>query len=157
VYRRWEPRARNQVWEADHAQLDVEVLPLRGSRRVGPWLTVIEDGFSRLVMGWALSLQPTRAEVLAALREAIVVNVERGPWGGVPQLVRFDGGLEFLAAAVTRAAGEVGFAALQATHGRMRSWAAFTMTAASICDHHNAPCVDRQIARTAMDYLGSFN
>jgi hypothetical protein len=35
----------------------------------------------------------------------------------------------------------------QATHGRMRSWAAFTMTAASICDHHNARCVDREIAR----------
>ena len=65
---------------------------MRGSRLVRPWLTVIEDGFSRLVMGWALSLYPTSAEVLVAIREAIVIDPERGPWGGVPQLIRFDGG-----------------------------------------------------------------
>jgi putative transposase len=110
VYRRWEPRARNEVWEADHAQSDVEVLPLRGVRRVRQWLTVV--GFSRLVMGWALSLQPTSAEVLAVLREAIVLDPDRGPWGAVPQLVRSDGGREFLACAVSRAAAEVRFAAL---------------------------------------------
>jgi hypothetical protein len=34
--------------------------------------------------------------------------------GGVPQLIRFDGGREFLAQAVTRAAGELGCAALPA-------------------------------------------
>lgn len=112
VYRRWEPSARNEVWETDHAQLDVEVLPLRGQRRARPWLTVVQDGFSRVVMGWALSLQPTSAEVLAALRESIVIDPDRGPWGGVPQLIRFDGGLEFLAGCVTRAAGELGCAAL---------------------------------------------
>lgn len=112
VYRRWEPGARNEVWEADHAELDVEVLPLRGQRLLRPWLTLIEDGFSRLVMGWALSLQPTTAEVLAAIREAIIIDPARGPWGGVPQLIRFDGGREFLARAVTRAAGELGCAAL---------------------------------------------
>jgi putative transposase len=51
VYRRWEPKARNDVWETDHDELDINVLPLRGRRLVRPWLTVIEDGFSRLVMG----------------------------------------------------------------------------------------------------------
>jgi putative transposase len=102
------------VWEADHDELDVRVLPLRGRLLVRPWLTVIEDGFSRLVMGWALSLQPTSAEVLVAIREGIVIDPERGPWGGVPELIRFDGGREFLARAVTRAAGELGCAALPA-------------------------------------------
>jgi putative transposase len=114
VYRRWEPSARNDVWETDHAELDINVLPLRGRRLVRPWLTVIEDGFSRLVMGWALSLQPSSAEVLVAIREGIAIDPERGPWGGVPQLIRFDGGREFLAQAVTRAAGELGCAALPA-------------------------------------------
>ncbi len=75
---------------------------------------MIEDGFSRLVMGWALSLQPTSAEVLVAIREAIVIDPDRGPWGGVPQLIRFDGGREFLARAVARAAAELGCAALPA-------------------------------------------
>ena len=56
---------------------------------------MIEDGFSRLVMGWALSLYPTSAEVLVAVREAIVIDPEREPWGGGPQLIRFDGGREF--------------------------------------------------------------
>ena len=114
MYRRWEPAARNEVWEADHAELDIKVLPLRGRRFAWPWLTLIEDGFSRLVMGWALSLRPTSAEVLVAIREGIVIEPERGPWGGVPQLIRFDGGREFLAHAVTRAAGELGCAALPA-------------------------------------------
>jgi putative transposase len=114
VYRRWEPAARNEVWEADHGELDIRVLPLRGRRLVRPWLTVIEDGFSRLVMGWVLSLYPSSAEVLVAIREAIVIDPERGPWGGVPQLIRFDGGREFLAHAVKRAAGELGCAALPA-------------------------------------------
>ena len=27
VYRRWEPTARTEVWEADHSELDVEVAP----------------------------------------------------------------------------------------------------------------------------------
>ena len=92
-------------------ELDIDVLPLRGRRLVKLWLTRNLDSFSRLVMGWALSLQPSSAEVLAALREAIVVNPERGPWGGVPRTVVFDGGLEFLSQAIRRAAGEVGFAA----------------------------------------------
>jgi putative transposase len=100
------------VWETDHDKLEINVVPLRGKRLVRPWLTVIEDGFSRLVMGWALSLYPTTAEVLVAIREGIVIDPERGPWGGVPQLVRFDGGREFLASAVKRAAGELGYAAL---------------------------------------------
>ena len=61
------------------------MLPLRGQRLLRPWLTLIEDGFSRLVMGRALSLQPTSADVLAAIREAIIIDPARGPWGGVPQ------------------------------------------------------------------------
>jgi putative transposase len=111
LYRRYEVAARNELWEMDHAQLDIEVLPLRGRRAVKPWLTVIIDAYSRLIMGWALSIRPTSAEVLAALREAIVIDPERGPWGGIPELVRFDGGKEFLAHAVSEAAAEVGFAA----------------------------------------------
>lgn len=68
------------MWETDHNELDIKVLPLRGRLLVRPWLTVIEDGFSRLVTGWALSLYPTSAEVLVAIREGIVIDLERGPW-----------------------------------------------------------------------------
>lgn len=58
VYRRWEPRDRNEVWETDHAMLDIEILPPRGVRLVRPWITEIIDGYSRVIMGWVLSLQP---------------------------------------------------------------------------------------------------
>lgn len=34
--------------------------------------------------GWAISLQPSSAALLAALRDALVVQPERGPSGGVP-------------------------------------------------------------------------
>jgi putative transposase len=114
VYRQWEPDARNDVWEADHAQLDIRVLPLRGKRLVRPWMTVMQDAYSRLIMGWTLSLHPTSAEVPVAIREGIAIDPARSPWGGIPRLIRFDGGLEFLAGAVTRAAGELGCAALPA-------------------------------------------
>lgn len=63
-------------------------------------------------LGSGCLLPSPSPRVLAAIREAIVIDRERGPWGGVPQLIRFDGGREFLAHAVTRAAGELGCATL---------------------------------------------
>ncbi|MDQ3676341.1 MAG: hypothetical protein M3401_05985 [Actinomycetota bacterium] len=55
-------------------------------------------------MGWAISLRPSQAEVLAALRMAVVVDPERGPFGGVPLTLRVDRGLEFCANAIQDAA-----------------------------------------------------
>lgn len=112
VYRRWEPEERNDVWEADHALLDVLVTVPRWRDPVKPWLTVLIDGYSRVIMGWVISIQPTTAEVLTAIREGIVIDSERGPWGGVPDLIVFDGGREFLADAVGQASARLGLAAL---------------------------------------------
>jgi putative transposase len=112
VYRRWEPEDRNDVWEADHAQLDLLVSVPRWRDPVRPWLTVLIDGYSRVLMGWVLSVQPSTREVLTAIREGIFVDEARGPWGGVPDLIRFDGGREFLAEAVTQSANRLGFAGL---------------------------------------------
>ena len=49
---------------------------------------------------WAISLRPTQAEVLAALRMAVTVDQARGPFGGVPGLLRWDRGLEFAAGSI---------------------------------------------------------
>ena len=54
-------------------------------------------------MGWAISLRPAQAEVLAALRMAVTVDPERGGFGGVPVLLRWDRGLEFAADSIGQA------------------------------------------------------
>jgi putative transposase len=104
LYLRYEAPHRNAVWQADHKQLPVLVIP-RGRRRGRrSWVTLFLDDFSRAIMGWAISLQPSSAEVLAALRDAILVDPGRGPFGGVPGRLRWDHGLEFAASAVEQAA-----------------------------------------------------
>lgn len=103
LYLRYEAEHRNAVWQADHKQLPVLVAP-PGRRRVQrPWVTLFVDDFSRAITGWAISLRPSAAEVLAALRDAVVVNVDRGPFGGLPGRLRWDHGLEFVAGAVEQA------------------------------------------------------
>ncbi len=84
------------------------VVAAAGSRPRRPWVTLFVDDYSRAIMGWAISLQPTSAEVLAALRDALVVHHGRGPFGGVPQRLRWDHGLEFAAGAVGHAALSLG-------------------------------------------------
>lgn len=90
---------RNVVWELDHKQLPVLVLPPRGPA-VCPWLTSVIDDGTRALVGWAIALTPHTGTVLTALRMALVVDEQRGPFGAVPAMVRVDRGLEFAAEAV---------------------------------------------------------
>lgn len=108
VYLRHEARHRAECYEADHKQLSIEVLPPRAVRPRRPWVTVFVDQFSRLIVGWAISLRPTQAEVLAALRMAVTVDPARGPFGGVPAALRWDGGLEFAARSIEQATRALG-------------------------------------------------
>jgi putative transposase len=108
VYLRWEPVARNVRWEADHKELPVQVTPPRGTRPCKPWATLFIDCYSRLIMGWALSLRPDSATVLAAMRRGLVVDPERGPFGGVPQSLVPDNGLEFATIALERVCAVLG-------------------------------------------------
>jgi len=108
VYLRWEPEGRNELWEADHKQLDVAVLFPRARRPRQPWVTTFVDGHCRAVMGWAIAEYPSAATVLAAMGEAIRVDDDRGPFGGVPVAVRPDRGLEFMAEAFANACGLLG-------------------------------------------------
>jgi putative transposase len=109
VYLRWAPAARNALWEADHVEIPVLVVPPPPAHKpCKPWATLFVDGFSRLVMGWALSLVPTSAVVLAALRQGIVVDPDRGPFGGLPERLRPDNGLEFAAKAIERSCAALG-------------------------------------------------
>lgn len=108
VYLRWAPNRRNAVWEADHKELPVLVIAPRAQRPRKPWVTLFVDGYSRLIMGWALSLHPNAGVVLAALRQGIVVDPARGPFGGLPEVLRPDNGLEFVATALERSCAALG-------------------------------------------------
>ncbi len=105
VYLRWEPEARNELWEADHKELDVLVLFPRAQRPRRPWATILLDAFSRAVMGWAIADRPSSATVIAALGQSIRVDAERGPFCGVPATIRPDRGLEFAAGVLQQACG----------------------------------------------------
>ncbi|OOC52444.1 MULTISPECIES: Mu transposase C-terminal domain-containing protein [Nocardiopsis] len=102
VYLTRPPSVRNQVWEADHKQLPILVMPPRGAP-VRPWMTTVLDDATRALVGWAITLTPHAGTVLTAIRMGLVHDAERGPFGAVPAMVRIDRGLEFASAAVSEA------------------------------------------------------
>ena len=113
VYLRWEATERNETWQADATQLDIWVLPKGRKVPVRPWLVVIIDDYSRMVMGAVLTLAPPDAEEVAAcfvraLRPT-VTPVAGVTVGGVPGQVLIDNGAEFRNELVTMLSAAVGF------------------------------------------------
>ena len=104
LYVQWDAGHRNAVWQGDHKLLDVLVVPPRARRPLRPRSTIFIDASSRAVMGWAISLRPSSAEVLAALRDAILLHPDGPAVGGVPDRLRIDHGPEVCADAVRAAA-----------------------------------------------------
>jgi transposase InsO family protein len=80
--RRFEAPHRNALWQLDFTELRV------GAER--RWLLVIEDDFSRFVVGHVLAEGPTSEVVVDALREAIRLH-------GKPERVYTDRGAAFTA------------------------------------------------------------
>jgi transposase InsO family protein len=79
---RFEAPHRNALWQLDFTELRV------GAER--RWLLVIEDDFSRFVVGYVLADGPTSEVVVAAIREAIRFH-------GKPERVYTDRGAAFTA------------------------------------------------------------
>jgi len=80
--RRFEAPHRSSLWQLDFTELRV------GSER--RWLRVIEDDFSRFVVGHVLAEGPTSEVVVAVLRDAIRLH-------GKPERVYTDRGAAFTA------------------------------------------------------------
>jgi putative transposase len=99
---------RNAVWQTDHKQVPVEVIPPVGKKVVRPWLTTFIDDYTRAIMGYVVSIKPTSAEVVAALKHAMVIDDDWGPFGGVPDTIVCDRGLDFLSDAVAEVAVTIG-------------------------------------------------
>ena len=95
LYRR-EATHANAMWQADHTPLDVWVLNEEG-KPAQPWLTVIEDDYSRAIAGYRLSFQePTALTTALTLRTAIWRKEDPG-WHvcGIPSTFYTDHGSDF--------------------------------------------------------------
>jgi len=95
LYRRESPHA-NAMWQADHTPLDVLLLDEAGTP-AKPWLTAIEDDYSRMIVGYRLSFQESTALTTAlALRQAIC-RKEDPRWHayGIPTVFYSDHGPDF--------------------------------------------------------------
>src|SRR6266496_4002721 len=95
LYRR-EATHANAMWQADHTPLDIVLLDEAG-KAARPWLTVIEDDYSRAIASFRLSFQESTALTTAlALRQAIW-RKEDPRWHvcGIPSVFYTDHGSDF--------------------------------------------------------------
>ena len=95
LYRR-EATHANAMWQADHTLLDILLLDETGTP-AKPWLTAIEDDYSRMIVGYRFSFQESTALTTAlALRQAIW-HKEDPRWhaSGIPTVFYTDHGSDF--------------------------------------------------------------
>lgn len=95
LYRR-EATHSNAMWQADHSPLDILLFDEDG-KAAKPWLTVIEDDYSRAVASFRLTfVEPTAFTTALALRQAIW-RKEDPRWQicGIPSVFYTDHGSDF--------------------------------------------------------------
>jgi putative transposase len=95
VYRR-EASRPNEIWQADHTELDILILNGDGSP-ARPWLTLILDDHSRAVAGYTVFLgAPSALNLSLALRQAMWRKADPGwPVHGLPGVLHVDHGSDF--------------------------------------------------------------
>jgi len=107
----------NQVWQADHTQVDVLVVDGSGEVLGRPWLTIVVDSYSRCIMGVHLGFDAPSAWVAClALRHAILPKQYGSKyelqecWGtyGLPQYLYTDQGKDFTSQHLEQVATELG-------------------------------------------------
>lgn len=107
----------NQVWQADHTQVDVLVVDQAGEVLGRPWLTIVVDSYSRCLMGMHLGFDAPSAWVAClGLRHAILPKQYsssyelRESWGtyGLPQYLYTDQGKDFTSQHLEQVATELG-------------------------------------------------
>ncbi|HTH09460.1 MAG TPA: hypothetical protein VMA55_07810, partial [Acidovorax sp.] len=100
----------------DHCKLDLFVVDEQTGLPLGrPWLTVILDECTRMILGYSLSFdEPSAMTVMRALRHALMPKMEledvTSPWPcwGIMQTLVVDNGLEFHGQSLEFAAGQFG-------------------------------------------------
>jgi putative transposase len=107
VYRR-QAAGPNDIWQADHTELDLWVITPDG-KPARPWLTVIEDDYSRAVPGYAVNLgAPSALQTALALRQAIWRKTDPG-WHvcGIADVFYTDHGSDFTSHHLEQVAAEL--------------------------------------------------
>jgi putative transposase len=86
----------NEIWQADHTKLDIWLLDGNG-RPKRPWLTAIEDDYSRCIAGYFLTFShPNALNTALTLRQAIWRKPEaRWRICGIPEIFYTDHGSDF--------------------------------------------------------------
>lgn len=96
IYRR-ECAEPNEIWQADHTELDIYLVDAKGNSRK-PWLTTIIDDFSRAICGYYLSYDsPNSVNTALSLKQAIWKK-DNPEWQicGVPKVLYTDHGTDFM-------------------------------------------------------------
>jgi putative transposase len=120
VYRRQAGRP-NEMWQADHTQLDLWVVTAAGPP-ARPWLTVIEDDYSRAIAGYAVNLgAPSALQTALVLRQGIWRKAEPG-WHicGIPAVFYTDHGSDFTSRHMEQVAADLGMRLVFSLPGRPR-------------------------------------
>ncbi|TMC22123.1 MAG: DDE-type integrase/transposase/recombinase [Chloroflexi bacterium] len=118
---RWEAKRANEVWQADHCQLQIWLLNEQG-RAAKPMLTIVLDDYSRCIAGYRLSWQaPSAAQTALTLRGAIWRKEDtRWPVQGIPESVYIDHGSDFTSRRVQALAADLKMALIFSQKGRPR-------------------------------------
>ena len=111
----------NDLWQADHTQLDVIVLD-ESDRPVRPWLTVILDDKSRAVAGYTVFLgDPTSLQAALALRQAIWRKSDPAwPVCGLPSALYSDHGADFTSDHIAQVCADLKVQLIHSTHVNWR-------------------------------------
>ncbi len=95
LYRR-EAQRPNEIWQADHAKLDMMLLNQMGKAQ-RPWLTIIFDDYSRGVAGYELSFTAPSAMKTALCLRMAIWRKKDPLWTicGIPEILYTDHGSDF--------------------------------------------------------------
>ncbi|HZM68399.1 MAG TPA: Mu transposase C-terminal domain-containing protein [Nakamurella sp.] len=117
VWRR-ESAHPNDLWQADHTELDVMIMDETG-KPARPWLTVIEDDHSRAVAGYTVFLgAPSSLQTALALRQAVWRKSDPAwPVCGLPAVLYSDHGADFTSSHLTQVCADVRVQLIHSTPG----------------------------------------
>jgi putative transposase len=118
VHRR-EASKPNAIWQADHAQLRINLVKEDGS--IGrPWLTAVIDDYSRALAGYYLGFEPPSAlRTSLALRQGIWRKSDpRWPVCGIPGVLYTDNGSDFTSRHMEQVAADLKIRLIFSTPGQ---------------------------------------
>ncbi len=106
---RCEATHANAMWQADHTPLDVMLLDEEG-KSAKPYLTAIEDDYSRLIVGYRISFQTATALTTALTLRQAIWNKDDPRWSacGIPTIFYTDHGSDFTSKHLEQVAGDIG-------------------------------------------------